>query len=94
METYNGDSPAQWQAYFDYLVDNTPLSSVGMGVGTWDDTKNGWWETEAGAQYKVAAAIGAKVPEIAAFRLLPTQQPFPWPNDFWWAALRRFRQAV
>ena len=91
METYNGDSGAQWLGYFHDFLDSTPLPSVGIGLGAWADGKGAWWETPAAAAFKVNASVAAGVPELAVFRIVPSKDVSPeWPLDFWWAALEAF----
>ena len=91
METYNGDSETQWLRYFNEFVMPVPLRAAGVGLGGWDDSKGGWWETEAGATSKVSHAIKAGVPELAVFRLVPSPEVQPeWPLSFWWDALAPF----
>ena len=89
METYNGDSSADWTSSFSSFLAGTPLAQAGIGLGGWDDGKNSWWETAAAANFKVSAAKAANVPELAVFRILPKKNP-PWPLEFWWPALQTF----
>jgi hypothetical protein len=91
METYNGDSAAQWGPYLSEFLAGTPLEKAGVGLGAWGAGKDGWWETPAGAAFKVNASAAAGVPELAVFRILPAKNP-PWPLPFWWEALARFRE--
>ena len=91
METYNADSPAQWRGLLEDFVGHTPREAAGVGLGAWSDGKGAWWETAAAASYKVNQSAAAGVPELAVFRILPSQSP-PWPLDFWWDALAAFLQ--
>ena len=91
METYNGDSLLQWELYFHEFVNHIPLAAAGVGLGAWNDSKGGWWETKRGAEAKVAQAIKTGVPELAVFRLVPADEVTPeWPLAFWWDALATF----
>jgi hypothetical protein len=73
------------------FIDVIPLSKAGIGLGAWSDGKSDWWETPAGATFKVNRAISDGVPELAVFRLLPQpEQNPPWPLDFWWGALAAY----
>ena len=89
METYNGDSPSDWLPYLTDFLASTPLEKAGVGLGAWSDGKGAWWETPAGADFKVNASVAANVPELAVFRILPSTSP-PWPLPFWWPALAKF----
>ena len=91
METYNCDSPSQWDGYFRDFVTNTPLASAGIGLGAWSDGRSAWWETAPAAAYKVNASIAARAPELAVFRIVPEPEVSPeWPLSFWWGALAPF----
>jgi len=91
MSTYNGGSAAEWQTYFDALVGGTPREEIGVGLGAWAAEPAAWWATAPAAEYKVAAALRARVPELAFFRIVPSPDVVPeWPLSFWWAALEKF----
>ena len=95
METYNGDSPAQWDGLLRQFLGGTPLAAAGVGLGAWADGKGGWWETPQAAAHKVNASLAARAPELAVFRLRPAAgagaaAPGDWPLDFWWGALEAF----
>jgi hypothetical protein len=91
METYNGDSPAQWLESFDPFVKSVPLDSAGVGLGAWADGKGSWWETAPAAFFKVNKSMEAGVPELAVFRIKPSKEVSPeWPLHFWWNALALF----
>lgn len=87
METYNGDSAAQWTAWYKAFVGAVPRASAGVGLGAWSDGAGAWWETQAGAAFKVNRSRADGVPELAVFRLLPGSA---WPLPFWWATLAAF----
>lgn len=87
METYNGDSEAQWLTWYRTFVGAVPRAAAGVGLGAWSDGGSAWWETAAGAAAKVSQAMADGVPELAVFRLLP---PAEYPLPFWWAALTPF----
>ena len=89
METYNGDSEAQWRSYFDEFVAATPLGVAGIGLGGWTDGKPSWWEMAAAAQVKVNASVAAGIRELAVFRIVPDTQP-QWPLAFWWPVLESY----
>jgi hypothetical protein len=87
METYNGDSEAQWLKYYAPLQAVSPRNKAGVGLGCWNDGKNGWWETPGGAAAKIAHAIKDGMPELALFRLDTNPA---WPEQYWWNALGAF----
>ena len=44
-----------------------------------------------GASASTLALRGARVPELAVFRIVPAPDVSPaWPLDFWWPALQAF----
>lgn len=93
MSTYNGASLNGWTDGFRAFISATPNRAAGVGLGVWDDSKNQWWETAAGAKAKVTAAIASGVEELACFRLIPAagaQAGEDTPATFWWNALEPF----
>lgn len=90
METYNGDSEAEWLTYYAPLRAVQPRSVAGVGLGCWEDGKGAWWETPAGAAAKISRAIADGMPELALFRLDPDTGGAAWPPAFWWSALQAF----
>jgi hypothetical protein len=91
METYNGDSQAEWEGYYEAFINAVPREKAGVGLGGWTDGKGSWWETPAGAAAKVARATADGVPELAVFRIVPSPEQNPsWPLDFWWGALAAY----
>lgn len=90
METYNGDSEAEWLTYYAPLQAVQPRAAAGVGLGCWVDGKGAWWETPAGAAAKIAHAIADGMPELALFRLDPSTGGAPWPPAYWWPLLTSF----
>ena len=91
METYNGDSAAQWTPFLAEFLGATPIAKAGVGLGAWSDAKGSWWETPAAAAFKVNSSIAAAAPEVAIFRIVPVPEVDPeWPLAFWWEALAPF----
>ena len=91
METYNGDSASQWSSYYSEFVKAIPRASAGVGLGAWSDGKSAWWETPAGASFKVNRSVVDGILELAVFRIAPSvEQNPPWPLEWWWAALEQF----
>lgn len=90
METYNGDSEAEWLGYYAPLAAVQPRSVAGVGLGCWDDGKGAWWETPAGAAAKVSRAIADGMQELALFRLDPDTGGAEWPSAYWWPTLQAF----
>jgi hypothetical protein len=74
METYNGDSLAQWLGYYNGFISSMLNRDVaGVGLGCWvDSSTNGTWAvTPESATERIAQIKLDNVPEIDMFRLLP-----------------------
>lgn len=90
MQTYNGDSYADWEATYSAFVSAIPRDVAGIGIGVWNVTgATQWWETPAAATAKIDRIITDGIVEVAAFRFLPPQ----WPLPFWWGPFSKYMSA-
>lgn len=94
MGLYNLGGPLQWHVRFaHFLASGAPRAKLAPGLGCWDVGDGAWWETAAGAAYKVNQSKAARVAELAMFRLYPNANAsLQWPFPHWWRALEGFVQ--
>ena len=108
METYNADSFDGWLqgdsvgGYYETFLKDCPLSTVGVGIGSWPTATCGdhlcWSSKEESGAPRIHQMLKDQVPEIAMFRIYGPQETVPqdqrWPQAWWWPLLTEYGQGL